>query len=320
MTSLPARVMNAALPFIDVDGVEQRTSCKDGLLRSSDVARIAGVSTKAVRRAVDAYCATHDDAENGLTGAVIGFSASEMPDPQTQTRAQMARFIAERIGIGRFGLKKKIEERAARRPPKKPKGEKRVSTTHPWTTGRHGRHVNRGEGGVVATLTCSRCPTTEAITFRLLADSDVMDRKFAQKGWATDPARCPAHNRRNHQPRKDPAPMTETATFASPTPAAIAAQAKMFGLLQTHFDPDAGTYSGGYSDQKIAEECRLAVDLVAGVRKQAFGDLKVPAEVGQLLADIAALESLLSESVEPIRSELASLKRRVTECCKKFGG
>jgi hypothetical protein len=113
---------------------------------------------------------------------------------------------------------------------------------------------------------------------------------------------------------------TEAPTFAAPSPAAIAAQAKMFGLIQTHFDAETGTYGQGYSDAKIAEECRLSVDLVAAVRKQTFGDLKVPAEVAQLTADLDALESLLEESIAPIRSELATLRTRVRECCKKFGG
>jgi hypothetical protein len=113
---------------------------------------------------------------------------------------------------------------------------------------------------------------------------------------------------------------TEAPTFATPTPAAIAAQAKMFGLLQTHFDPESGTFDAGWSDKKIAEDCRLSADLVVAVRKQTFGELRVPSEVAQLTADIEALDALLTETTAPIQAELASLKRRVQECCKKFGG
>lgn len=296
--------------------------CSDGHLSAGDVARVAGVKRKDVIRAINAYCGQRSDTREFSGGAVMSFRPEDLPDPATQSRAEMARAVAERIGVGRFGLKRRIAERAAEQPQVKPKGRGMSATHHPWTIGKHGRSARSEQGGgVVTVLTCSRCPATETIRFRQLADSEAIDRKFAQKGWAVDPARCPAHNRRNHQTKKDTASMaTEAPTFAAPTPAAIAAQAKMFGLLQTHFDPDTGVYGSGYSDQKIADECRLALDLVTGVRRQAFGELKVPSEVAQLTADIEALEGLLEEATVPIRSELASLKRRVAECCKKFGG
>lgn len=304
---------------------EDRTiyRCADGTLSSYDVAKAAGVSRKAARRAIEAFCAEHEDGRSELDGATLTFGADDFPDPTTQTRAQMARLVAERLCIGRFAIKKRVAERAARLPAK-PKENRRMSTMqHPWKVEKHGRSVRSQEGGaILATLTCSKCPETLSIRFRQLCGSTDMDRKFEQQGWAVDPAKCPDHNRRNHSPRKDQ-PMAASApavTHPSPSPAAIAAQAKMFGLLQMHFDPETGVYGSGYSDAKIAEECRLAVDLVAGVRREAFGELKVPAEVAQLNADIAALESLLEETIAPIQSELVSLKRRVAECCKKFGG
>lgn len=294
--------------------------CLDGQMTSWDVAKVAGVTRKEAKRAIDAYCAAVEGAVANPDGAMMTFDAREMPDPSTVNRAQLATYVARKIGLGRFGLKQRIAERAKAKPAK-PK-EKRVSTMqHPWKDGRHGRAMKTQEGGaVLATLSCSRCLATDQIRFRQLCGSDDMDRKFAQKGWAVDPAKCPEHNRRNHQPRKDNKMPDSATKFASPTPAAIAAQAKMFGLLQTHFDPDTGTYGGGYSDAKIAEECRLSVDLVAGVRTQAFGELKVPNEVAQLVADMDALEQLLTEVVAPIQTELATLKNRVRECCKKFGG
>lgn len=296
--------------------------CLDGRLTSYDVAKVAGVSRKAARRAIDAFVAKQEGAPVNPDGATLTFESGEVPHPSTQTREQMARIVAAKIGIGRFGIKKRVAERAAARPPAKPK-EKRVSTQqHPWKDGRHGRSIKAQPGGaVIATLTCSRCDESHSIRFRQLCNGGDMDKKFAQHGWAVDPAKCPTHNRRNHQPRKEISmPDAAAPTFAAPTPAAIAAQGKMVALLQLHFDPDTGTYGGGYSDAKIAEECRLCVDLVAGVREQAFGKLKVPGEVAQLTADIEALDQLLAETIAPIQAELANLKNRVRECCKKFGG
>jgi hypothetical protein len=296
-----------------------RYTCLDGVLTSSDVAKAAGVSRKAAKRAIDAFCAAHDEGRLESNGATVTLPG-KAPDPATQTRAEMARIVAERLCIGRFALKQRIAERAATRPPAKPKEKRVTNHRHPWLAGKHGREAHSQQGGtVVATLTCSKCTATDSITFRQLCDANEMDRKFGQRGWSVDPAKCPDHNRRNHSCKETKTMATEAPTFAAPSPAAIAAQAKMFGLLQMHFDPETGTYGSGYSDAKVAADCRLSVDMVAAVRKEAFGDLKVPSEA-QLNADIAALESLLEEATAPIRSELASLKRRVADCCKKFGG
>lgn len=301
---------------------ETRYRCLDGTLTSYDVAKAARVSRKAARRAVEAFCAASEDGRSDLNGATVTLDSSGVPDPATQTRAQMAVIVAEKIGIGRFGLKKRIAERAATRPPRKPKENRMGSQQHPWRIEKHGRSTKAQEGGaVLATLTCSKCPTAHTIRFRQLCGGVEMDAKFKQQGWAVDPAKCPTHNRHNHQPHKEPTKMATAPTAPAKTsPAAIAAQAKMFGLLQMHFNPDTGVYGSGYTDRKIAEECGLAVELVAGVRAQAFGELKVPAEVAQLTADIEALESLLNESIAPIQSELRALKQRVTDCCKRFGG
>lgn len=321
MRAFDPGVSPAAISVPPVTGRARPVECVDGRLTSYHVAKAAGVSRKQARRAIEAFCDAHDNDEalNEKDGATLTFGKDELVDPGNMTVAEMARVVAERIGIGRFAVKKRAAERAAER-----EEQLRMSTIHhPWATEKHGRSIKSQQGGaVVATLACSKCPTVESIRFRQLADASVMDRKFEQKGWAVDPARCPAHNRRNHTtPKKDPTPMaTEAPTFATPTPAAIAAQAKMFGLLQAHFDPDTGVYGGGYSDQKIAEECKLAIDLVVGVRRQAFGELKVPTEVAQLTADIEALEQLLNETIAPIQTELATLRNRVRECCKKFGG
>jgi hypothetical protein len=303
--------------------------CIDGPLTATDLAKAAGCKSKDVIRALTAAGKERKyDVRSAPGGATMEMTGDDLPPVGEATRGAVALIVAERMGLGRFGLKQRIAERAANRPPAKPKGKARMSSkSHSWKDAKHGRHVgSEPSGQVVATLTCSRCPATTTVRFRQLCNAEEMDRKFAQQGWSLDPAKCPAHNRRNHCPRptKETKMPAETATpaptFSAPTPAAIAAQAKMFSLLQTHFDPDTGVYGSGYTDAKIAEECRLSVELVAGVRKQAFGELKVPTEVAQLTADIEALEALLTETVAPIQTELSALKTRVRECCKKFGG
>lgn len=288
--------------------------CIDGTLNVFDIARAAGVSGKAARRAVDAYIADKKSGRSESGGATLSFDSEGTPLPETQTRAEMAVIVAKLTGIGHFGIERRVAERKATRPPAPPK-EKRVSTNqHPWRLEEHGRSIKGSEGGgIMATLICSKsdCQTKESIHFRQLCGAPDMDRKFIQRGWGTDPATCPDHNRRNHH-RKDSTMNGKTSA------AAIAAQGKMFVLLQTHFNPDVGTYDAGWGDQKIATECGLSVDLVAGVRAQAFGELKEPPEIARLASDIETLSGLLEEAVAPIRTELASLRARLSEVRKKF--
>jgi hypothetical protein len=312
---LPSRVALTS-PALAAMQMREDYRCSDGTLNVRDIAKAAGVTSKEARRQLEARIAQGADGYTTERGAGFNVEASLAPPPGTITRAELALILAKRMEIGRFGIQRRVAERAK-------KGKRMSTGQHPWKAEKHGRSVKAQPGGAqCATLTCSRCPEKLTIRFRQLAGSDDMDKKFIQQGWAVDPAKCPDHNRHNHAPRKE-TKMPDTAappTFAVPTPAAIAAQAKMFGLLQAHFDPDTGVYGGGYSDQKIAADCKLSVDLVAGVRAQAFGELKVPNEVAQLTADIDALESMLNEAVAPIQTELAALKQRVRECCKKFGG
>lgn len=190
---------------------------------------------------------------------------------------------------------------------------------HPWVTGKNGRTVHSVDGGfVVARVQCqvSGCKADHEVRFRQLPAPDIIDQKFRQQGWDPKKPRCDRHSENRHRAKTKEAHMATTAPKTSP--AAIAAQAKMFGLLQTHFDAERGCYGGGYSDAKIAADTGLSVELVAGVRSQAFGDLKEPAEIAQLASDIEALSSLIDEQVAPLRTELASLRAKLAEVRRKF--
>src|SRR3546814_7661352 len=53
---------------------------------------------------------------------------------------------------------------------------------------------------------------------------------------------------------------------ASPSPAAMKAQAEMFQLLSLHFDGETGRYAKGWSDGKIASTTGIAVEMVTAFR------------------------------------------------------
>jgi hypothetical protein len=281
-----------------------------------DIARAARVSTKEAKRQVDQYAAHRPKPTQ--YGVRLTVDGDDIPPPSELTRAEMATILARRMGIGRFAISKKIAERAATAPPGKPR-EKQVGVEqHPWKLETHGRSVRSvAGGGVMAKLTCSRCPAVFDIKFRQLPGSAEIDRKFIQHGWAVDPAKCPEHNPRHH-PKKDSAMNT---LAAKTSPAAIAAQAKMFGLLQSHFDVQVGRYLSGQSDAGIAKACGLAVELVAAIRAQVFGELKEPPEIAALAADLATLEGLLTDhetTTRNLRDMLEGSKLKLAELRATF--
>lgn len=282
----------------------------------ADVAKAGGVSRRDAKRALEFYVAANPEAgRTSDEGATLTIEKDDFPEGTEITRAAVGELIARRIGLGRFAVRT-----SAPAPAPEPKKRKVTQMQHSWRAQQNGRSVKSVEGGAVMARACCQtpdCRTSEEIRFRQLPGPAEIEAKFIQKGWSFDRTHCPEHNRRHH-PRKD----HQMATHATRTsPAAIAAQAKMFGMLQTHFDPDAGTYAAGWSDAKIADQTGLALDLVSGVRAEAFGELKEPPELAQLASDISAVESLLIEqesSVRGTRDMVEGLKIKLAEARRKF--
>jgi len=333
---------DAALPFPGFFAIrEEPQLCKDGMLRLSDVARAARRSAKATRRAVDRYVLEHQAAGSLNADGATFELGSGVPDPATVTRAEMARIVAEKVGLIKpkpekppVPVKRAIPIRKlaaeahrlgttveALRPDLNP-AEIEMAKGHPgghlYRDGVGGRSVTTRPGGqsghsIIAKLQCqhSACRHTGEVKVRQLCGPGEIDRKFRQQGWDIDPNKCPTCKAARQTP-----PQEED--MAQPTPKAVMAQARMFNLISTHFDADGGCYGGGYSDARIAEETGLAVDLVAAVRTETFGPLKVPPELQKLTDDIAALEQLVEEQLAPIRTELVALKTRAAELRRKF--
>lgn len=105
---------------------------------------------------------------------------------------------------------------------------------------------------------------------------------------------------------------------SKPTPAAMKAQANMFALLTTNFDSEAGTFTPGWSDAKVATDTGLAVEHVTEFSRAAFGELKEPSEVRALRDDINALDALAKEQAGSIQQEVASLRSRLAELSRRW--
>lgn len=102
------------------------------------------------------------------------------------------------------------------------------------------------------------------------------------------------------------------------SPAAMKAQAAMFQMLATHFDPDAGQYETGWNDARVAKEAGLAADFVVEFRRNGFGELKEPAPLAALRSDINALEKLQVEQNATFAQQLAELRAQLARIAAQF--
>lgn len=176
--------------------------------------------------------------------------------------------------------------------------------------------VNRpGVGGAscAAGLECSVCGKTRHISLRANMPPEQIDQKFQQAGWRLDPHRCPDCITAAKETKRA---MTAS---AKPTAAAMRAQAEMIQLLAENFDKGKGAFADGYTDERIAKETGLALDVVREYRLACFGELKEPNEIGLLRADIKALEELHKESAASFAQGVAELRGKLARLSSKWG-
>jgi len=176
---------------------------------------------------------------------------------------------------------------------------------HLYKEGLKGRAIATRPGvagtSITALLQCSRCPKVGELGCRAMMPAEQMDHKFRQSGWRLDPHVCPDCIRISKQEK--------AAMTASPSPAAMKAQAAMFQLLSQHFDGETGRYAKGWSDKKISEATGIAIEHVAAFRTAGFGELKDAPEIVAFRADIAALETLVAEQIAQLRGDLARIAK-----------
>ena len=162
-----------------------------------------------------------------------------------------------------------------------------------------------------ATLICSQCGKAGKLNIRALMPPEQIDAKFKQAGWKLDPHICPDCQRKNNRIKEKEKHMS-----SQPSVAAMKAQARMFQLLSDHFDPEAGKFESGFSDDVIASTTGLKPEFVKEFRIAAFGEIKEDEAIRRLRDDIKAIEDLqreqntaIVEAVAKLRSELAKLTK-----------
>lgn len=181
---------------------------------------------------------------------------------------------------------------------------------HPYKTGERGRALRSlpGVGGMTrwAQLECSQCAKTGELKIRNLLPPDQIDLKFRQSGWKLDPHICTDCQRINSLQKE------ANKVTATPSVAAMKAQAQMFQLLSDNFDVDAGRYNNGYSDTRIASETGLKNTFVREFRIAAFGEIKEPEFITKLKNDLKSIEDLQREQNALITEEIAKIRSRLS--------
>lgn len=193
-----------------------------------------------------------------------------------------------------------------------------MSRGHAYRDGHHGRSFRSrpgvGSATLVASLACSRYPKVGGINFSTsMPPADQIDQKFAAKGWDVRKRLCTGCRADIAAEKSKEKQMATT-----PSASAMKAQAKMFELLQTHFDKDKGAYEAGWSDARVATETGLSPAMVTQFRTAAFGELKEPPEIAALRSDIVVLAELEREHHGQIEQSIAEIRSRLAKISEQW--
>lgn len=145
-----------------------------------------------------------------------------------------------------------------------------------------------------------------------------MVSNMRRAGWVVGDGiapRCPDHaHARGRSMRHEAAPSPpKAAEPAAPVAAQIGPSPKLarkiYEALDTYFDEDSRRYKPGWDDARIAKEIAVSPEIVARIRREAYGELSEDPAISALRADIASVRSLLKE-LEGRLEKLAGPQRR----------
>lgn len=153
-------------------------------------------------------------------------------------------------------------------------------------------------------ITCSRCQFQETHGSSVGIPAARVAKNFRSKGWDVDRkcrvAICPGCLREE--------------SIVKQSPEAIRAQAKLFAMLEEHYDPEKKRFRTDWSDDKVSKACGLSVDQVSVTRESLYGPMidpvvaKAEAEIDRIQAQLTELESLVKTETAKLRTELAKVR------------
>lgn len=180
------------------------------------------------------------------------------------------------------------------------------------------------QGGVSARVECKCCGVHEDWGLTKVPPPDIIHKHFKTKGWEiTKRPTCPICQTAKKRKPEMTKPATVTpisgAVSASPVAApsadAKAARREAHDRIAVYFDIANGSYTDGYSDQRIAEETGVAVAWVKQRREEEFGPIKTPREFSELLDQIAAAKGRQNE----IKTVIDDIETRMNALAKRSG-
>lgn len=213
---------------------------------------------------------------------------------------------------------------------------------HTYKLGERGRGIkaDTANGTRQAYMACGSCSKRGYININKLLPPDIIDKKFAQKGWKIDPHICPDCTVRQKKTRavtkkerqqmnnethvsnasaKPNGSLAANPVLKAASTDAHKATAKMHQLLTLNFDTDEGRFAEGWDDERVAKESGMSLTYVVEVRNIAYGEIKEPEEITLLRRDIKALNDLIGETLIAAQKEVNALNKRVEDVCVKLG-
>jgi hypothetical protein len=153
-------------------------------------------------------------------------------------------------------------------------------------------------------VVCSRCQSQDTQGASMGVPASRAAKNFRTRGWRID--------RKCHEavcPR-----CQEEESSMKQSPEAIRAQAKLYSLLEEHFDPEKKRYRLDWTDDKVSKACSLSVDQVSATREALYGPMvdpavaKAEAEIDRIQAQLTELESFVKTETAKLRTELAKAR------------
>jgi hypothetical protein len=189
----------------------------------------------------------------------------------------------------------------------------RAYGTWPWEV------LHEPNVGQVAQLTCKYCHATERVTLRRHLPATVISKIFAGKGWpvsertkAVGCEACKTKFKSMKKQEKRKMSKLHIVDKGPPDPTKLQLR-EIFRLLDAHFDEDARLYKNGYSDERIAEEVKVAPIIVRQERKELYAELALPPEFEAIQSEMAALRQEIESASAMLRDLAKRTERTITK-------
>jgi hypothetical protein len=161
------------------------------------------------------------------------------------------------------------------------------------------------------TARCSRCDTTEHLALPLASPAAAIAKKCTAHGWRLNKdnnhvcPKCVAHEKENKVSKMIVGPDPKIAR-------------KIFAALDDHFDEPKRLYTPGYSDERIAKELDVSLDVVLSLRRGAYGELAEDPMTQMLRDDLELLRMEGIELQKRYAADMATHLGKITELENKI--